>query len=107
MARFLFILLASAIAMELFPLSHPMLSMQTMHMDEMIRSHQSDMEHRSTGNNFPQPCCDELAPFSVGCALLVPEYAFFDSFGGSSKVLNANLVIQSIYIKTVTPPPKA
>ena len=106
MARFLFILYLSVIAMGLFPLTQPMSSMQTMHMDEMTISHQSKMERSGAGNSMGS-CCDEIAPFSVGCALLVPEYTFFDSFGGSNKVIIPNLVVQSIYIETLTPPPKA
>jgi hypothetical protein len=106
MARFLFVLFISTIVMGLFPLTHPMLSMQTMHTDELTISHQSNMEHSGAGNSMGS-CCDEIAPFSVGCALLVPEYTFFDSSGGSNKVINSDLVVQSIYIETLTPPPKA
>jgi hypothetical protein len=107
MARLLFILFIYTIVMGLFPLTHPMSSMQSMHMDEMTISHQSNMDHGGTGDNSTASCCDEIAPFSVGCALLVLEYTFFDSSGGSDKVINSNLVVQSIYIETLTPPPKA
>lgn len=107
MARFLFILLTSAIAMELFSISHPMVSMPTIHMDEMTISHQSNMEHGGAGSNSTGSCCDEIAPFSVGCAFLVPQYVFLDFSGGNNKVINSSPVVHSIYIKTLTPPPKA
>jgi hypothetical protein len=106
MARLLFVLFISTLVMSLFPLTHPMLSMQTMHMDEMTISHQGNMEHSGAGNSIGS-CCDEIAPFSAGCALLVPQYAFFYFSGGSNKVINSDLVVQSIYIETLTPPPKA
>jgi hypothetical protein len=107
MVRFLFILYVSIILMGLFPMTHPMLSMQAMHMDEMTISQQTNMEHGSGHDRSTGSCCDEIAPFSVGCALLVPQYTFFDSAGGSNKIINSNLVLQSVYIETLTPPPKA
>lgn len=106
MARLLFILFISTIVMGLFPMPHSMSSMQIMHMDEMTVSQQSNMEHSGTGNSSGS-CCDEIAPFSVACAVLVPEHTFFDSSGGSNKVIISNLKVQSIYIETLTPPPKA
>jgi hypothetical protein len=78
-----------------------------MQMDDMTISPQSNMEHGGAGDNSIGPCCDEIAPFSVGCALLVPECTFFDFSGGSNKGINSKLVVQSIYTKTLTPPTKA
>jgi hypothetical protein len=107
MARILFISLISAIVMGLLPMTHPMFSMQTTLRDEMAISHQDKMDHGSAGDKSSGSCCDEIAQFSVGCSFLVPQYACLDSSGGSKQVVNSSPVVQSIYIETVTPPPKA
>jgi len=102
MAKLLFSVLTSAILMGLTPMSHPMSSMQTMHMDEMTISYQNNMEHESADKSSA-----EIASFAIGCSFLVPQYACIDSFGGSKQVINGNPLAQSIYIETLTPPPKA
>lgn len=86
---------------------HPMLPMQAMHMDEMAVSNQSNMKQESTGENSTGSCCDEIAPFSLGCSFLVPQYACIDLSGGSKRVLNSSPLVQFIYIETAIPPPKA
>ena len=107
MARLLFLFLISAIAMGLFSISHPMLSMQNMPMDEVSISHQSTMEHGNSDENSMGSCCDAIAPFSIGCGLLDTQYACIDFFGGSKRLISTNPLVQSIYIETLTPPPKA
>ena len=107
MARLLFILMTSTIVMGLFPTTHPMFSMHAMPLDEMAISYQSNMEHGSAGENSTGSCCDEIASFAIGCAFLVPHYTFIYFCGGSNKVIQSKPVVQSIYIETVTPPPKA
>ena len=107
MVRILFILLISAIVMGLLPMTHPMFSMQTTLRDKMAISHQGKMDHGGGGDKSSGSCCDEIAQFSVGCSFLVPQYACLDSSGGSKQVVNSSPVVQSIYIETVTPPPKA
>jgi len=107
MARIMFILLTSAVVMGLFPISHSMLSMQTMRMGEITISHQSDMDHESAGDNSTGSCCDEIAPFSIGRSFLIPQYVCVEFSGGSKRVIYSKPVVQSIYIETLTPPPKA
>lgn len=106
MAKLLFVMLISAVVLGVFPRSHPMLSMPTMHMDEITISHQSNTDHGSMGEDSTGSCCDEIAPFSVGCVFLIPRYAYIDFSGDSEQVLNTKPVVQSNHIETVTPPPK-
>ena len=110
MAKLLFFVLTSAILMNFGPMSQPMSAMptmQTMRMEELKLSHQSNSEQGNMGENSTRSCCDEIAPFSVGCAFLVPELAGIDFAEGGKQVLSTNLVVQSISIETVTPPPRA
>lgn len=107
MAKLLLILLTSAIVMGVSPISHHMSSMQTMQMGETTISHQSNMDHGSMGEDPTGSCCDEIASFSVGCAFLIPQYAYIVFSGDSEQVLNTKPVVQSNYFETVTPPPKA
>jgi len=88
-------------------MSYPMMSMQATHMDDMILSQYGQMDHGSAGENSTGSCCDEIAPFSMICAFLIPQYAYIDLSGGSERVLNSSPVVQSIYIETAIPPPKA
>jgi hypothetical protein len=106
MAKLLLIVMTSAILMGLSSMSHPMSSMQIMHMDEMTLSYQNNMEHERAGKNSTGSCCDEIASFAIGCSFMVPQYACMDLSGGSEQVINSNPLVQSIYIDTLTPPPK-
>lgn len=88
-------------------MAHPMSSMHAMQVDEMALSHPSNTEHERAGKNSTGSCCDEIASFAIGCSFLVPQYACMDLSGGSEQVINSNPVVQSIYLDTLTPPPKA
>ena len=107
MAKIMFILLISAIAMDLFPTAHTMSSMRLTYMDETVVSYQGKMGHGSMKDNSMGSCCDEIAPFSMGCGFLMPQYACVGFSGESNRVLNSRPLAQSIYIETSTPPPKA
>ena len=107
MARLLFILLIFAIEMGFTPMSHNMLSMQTMRMEEKLLSHPSDMEHGSGEGNSTGSCCDKIAPFSQNCSFLVPASTCIDLAEGVKQVLSSIPDVQYIYIETITPPPKA
>lgn len=110
MAKLLVIVLTSAILMGLSPMSHPisaMPTMQTTHMDEMEPSDQINREHDDASENSTRSCCDEIVSFAIGCSFLVPQYACIDSFGGSLRVMISDPIVQSISVKTLTPPPKA
>ena len=88
-------------------MSNPMSSMQTMPVDEMTPSHQNNSEHDGASKTSTRSCCDEIVSFTIGCSFLVPQYACIDSFGDSLRVLISDLIVQSISLKTLTPPPKA
>lgn len=107
MAKLLFVLLISAIAMELSPTVYPMSSMQLMYKDETVISYQGKMDHGSTEKNSMGSCCDEIAPFSMGCGFLIPQYPCVDLLRGSNRVTNSTPLLQSIYIEARTPPPKS
>ena len=107
MAKLLFFVLTSAILMGLSPMSHSMSSMQTMHMDEMMRSYQNNVEHEKAGKTSTGSCCEEIASFAIGCSFLVPQYACIDLAEGSMQVISSIPVFRYIHLETLTPPPKA
>jgi hypothetical protein len=107
MAKLLLVLLISSIVTGLSPISHPMSSMQIMYGDEMGISYQSNMDHGNASENSMGSCCDEIAPFSIGCSFLIPQYACIDLSGDSNRVFYSSPLVHLIYIETITPPPKA
>jgi hypothetical protein len=106
-AKLLFFVLTFTLLMGLLPMSHPMMSMQTPHMEDMMLSQHGQMDHGSANENSTGSCCDEIAPFSISCAFLIPQYAYIDSSGGSERIWNSSPVVQSISIEAAIPPPKA
>jgi len=83
------------------------MTMQTMQMDETTMSQHANMAGgNSAGEKSTMPCCDEVAQFSISCAFLVPEYAYVGISGGGKRVGNSTPLIQAIYIKDLSPPPK-
>ena len=107
MAKLLFFVLTFTLLAGLLSMSHPMMSMQATHMEGVILSQHGMMDHKNASESSTGSCCDDLAPFSMNCAFLIPQYAYTDSAGGSERVINSSLVVQSIYIETAIPPPKA
>ena len=109
--KLLSIALGYALVIGLLPISNYMVSMQTMQMDaattSQIAGSITSIVHGSASENSTGSCCDAIAPFSVGCAFLAPQYTYIAPSGGSKRVVNSNPVVQSIYIQAVIPPPKA
>ncbi|MDQ3005313.1 MAG: hypothetical protein M3R47_08015 [Chloroflexota bacterium] len=105
MAKILFIVLAFALLIGLFPLSNHMLSMPGMKMDAMPASSQSNMGHESADEHSTS-CCDAITPCSLGVFLL-PQPTNIASYGGSKRVVSSAQTVQFIYIKSLSPPPKA
>lgn len=110
MTRLLLISLTFALLIGLSPISNHMLSVETLYTDAAMTSQmvssQGKTDQHNEGNNSTS-CCDVIAPFSIACAFLVPQCAFLGLSGGSERVGNPTPLIQSIYIKAVSPPPKA
>jgi hypothetical protein len=106
-ARILFIALAFALLIGWSPPSNHMLSMPGIKMDAMAVSNQSNMAHKSADGHSPSTCCDAIAPCSFAVDVLIPQPANIASYGGSKRVASLDPTVQPIYIKTLSPPPKA
>jgi hypothetical protein len=85
--------------------------MHSMRMDEAMASSmgasQGNGTTESTAEDSASSCCDAICPSSLSYTFLTPQYADIDLSGGSERVLNSSPVVQSIYIETAIPPPKA
>ena len=92
-------------------MSNHMSSMQAMSMDAAMMSQMVSSQGKTTqdnaGDNSTETCCDFIATFAISCAFLVPQCAYIGLSGGSERVGISTPLNQSIYIKTVSPPPKA
>lgn len=107
MPRMLFIVLTIALLIGLSPLSDHMLSMPGMKMDVMAASNQSNMAHESRDEHSTSSCCDAITPCSLGLDFLASQPVNIGSYGGSKRVASSHPTVQPIYIKTLSPPPKA
>ena len=108
MPRILFFVFAFALLTGWSPLSNPMLSMPGMKMETMAAaSNQGNMAHESADDHSTLPCCDAINLCSLGVEVLVAQPANIASYGGSKRVASSALTVQPIYIKTLSPPPKA
>ena len=64
----------------------------------------------SAGEHQPSmPCCDNAISqcVMVLCAFVVPQTESIALHGGSQKVNSPLLIIQSVFLHTIGPPPKA
>jgi hypothetical protein len=103
MARILLFILAFALLIGSSPLSNHM----TSPMDAMMTQHGNMAGENGAGEKSTMPCCNEVAQFSISCAFLVPEYGHIELSGGSVRVGISTALVQSIYLKAQSPPPKA
>ena len=89
------------------------LLMPNMQMDHPMMSHNEAAEiiltaSGNTDHHSSMPCCrDAIILCSLGIVFLVPQAAGIALSGGSKRVQNSNLLVQSIFLNTLSPPPKA
>ena len=105
MTRLSFIVLTFALVVGLLPTSNHMVSMQTMRTEAATAS-QSSVVQGHAGRNSSGSCCDAMSPVSLACDFLVTQSACVPLYGGSEQVVNSASVIQSIYLRAASPPPK-
>lgn len=105
MARLLFITLIFALLRGLLPISDPMSSMQTMRMD-MPAPH-TNLAQANTGDHPTSSCCDAIGPFVLTCDFMACQSTCIPEYGDSERVAYSVPIVQSIYVKTLVPPPKA
>jgi hypothetical protein len=106
-SRILVAVLTIALLIGLSPRSNHMLSMQGMKMDVMAASNQSNMDHEGGDKHSASSCCDAVTPCPLGLDFLTSQPANIASYGGSKRVASPPPTVQSIDIKTLSPPPKA
>lgn len=104
MARLLSITLPIALLMGLLPISNHMSSMQTMRMDATA-PHINNLQENA-GDHSTSSCCDAIGPFVVTCDFMASQSARIPDYGGSERVAYSAPIVESIYIKTLAPPPK-
>ena len=107
MSKTLFLVLASAVLIGFSPMYNHMSSMPGMKMDAMAVSNHSNMAHESADDHTASSCCDAITLCSLGVDFLVPQSATIASYGDSKRVVSSAPTVQPIYIKTLSPPPKA
>lgn len=107
MARLLFTAWTFALLIGLFPLSNHMVSMPGMEMDAIAVSNQSNMAQERADEHSTSTCCDAITPCSLAIDILVSQTATIASYGGSKRAVSSAPTVQPIYIKTLSPPPKA
>ncbi len=107
MARMLLSTLAFGFLVGVLPISNHM-TMQIMQMGEVAISQHGNMaDENSAGDRSAMPCCDDIAQTFTGCAFLVPQYSSVGASKGSERVAYSTLLIQTIYIEILAPPPKS
>lgn len=105
-AKTLLVVLTFALLIGLSPMSNHM-TVQAMQMEEVTISHGDMAGENKAGENSAMPCCDEIAQTFTGCAFLVPQYSSVGASKGSERVAYSTLLIQTIYIEILAPPPKS
>ena len=105
MMRFLQLALGGALVFWLLP-------MQNAHLNSMMTSKISKSDvftiTASRLNHSPStPCCgDVLSQSSVTCSFMILRDGYVVPQGGSQRVVYSPLVIRSIDLQLVSPPPK-
>ena len=106
--KLLSIVLASAFLVGSFPMPSHMSSMGMV--DKMVSERAVPQINPAPGNvnnASSGSCCDAMSPYSLTCDFLFSQLGSFAQFGDSEQVVNLDPIIQSIYIKAASPPPKA
>ena len=104
-AKLLHLVLGVTFLVGLLPISNHMLTMQVMHMDASTSL--SSTAQEKTGDIPTGSCCE-----AIGSLLLVYDFMIFqsacaDPSGDSEEILHSIPILQSLYIQSLSPPPKA
>lgn len=103
--RLLHILLGITFLVGLLPISNHMLTMQAMHMVAGASSGNTTQEE--TGDYSAASCCEAIGSLLLACDFMVFQPVCAGPSGGSEKIAYSVLILQSIYIQILAPPPKA
>ena len=104
-AKLTHILLGLTLLVGLLPISNHMESMRVISMN--MAASPSITTDEKTSDNSPGSCCEAIGSFLLACDFIVFQSAFIDPTGGSEQVAYSLPIVQSIYIQTLAPPPKA
>lgn len=111
MARLLFIVMASALLIGLFPISNHMASMQAMNIDAATTIHmissQSYADEENEGIDSTRSCCHAIGPFLLTCDFIASQSVYVTKYGGRERAVHSIAGLDPIYIEALTPPPKA
>ena len=104
-AKALHILLGFIFLVGLLPISNHMLPMQAMPMDTGM-SHNMPV-HEKSSDNSTGSCCEAIGSLLLACDFMVFPSVWVGLDRGSEQIAYSIPVIHSIYIQTLSPPPKA
>ena len=82
-----------------------MLSMKEMHM--ITEASISSTAQEKTSGNSTGSCCEASSSLLFACDFIVFQSADAASNGGSNQIAYLAPIVQSIYIESLAPPPKA
>jgi hypothetical protein len=104
-AKLFHIVLALALLVGVLPAVNPMLAMPIIYLG--VKATQSYMAPGNANARSSGSCCDAMGSASPVCDFMVSQLVRIMLYGDSQQVLSSNFVVQSIYLKTLGPPPKA
>ena len=76
-------------------------------MDEMGTANQDNNAHEGTDDYSSSTCCNAITPCSLVVDFLNPQVPKIILYGVSKRVIGSEPTVQFIYIKNLSPPPKA
>ena len=103
-AQLLHVALGSVLLFALLPMPNHMMSIQTVHMDSAAP--QINIVQGNAGGHSTSSCCDAIGPFVLTCDFLASQSARIPDYGVSERIAYSVPIAQSIYVRTLAPPPK-
>jgi hypothetical protein len=100
------VVLGFVLLFVLLPISNRMSSVEAMQMGA-LSSLEYDGFQGNASHSSPSSCCEAIGSFLFACDFMIfqPEYA--SASGGNEQIAYSVPVVQSIFIESLSPPPKA
>jgi|SRR6266511_4984082 len=98
--------LGFVLLLALLPMPNQMLSMEAMGMDAVSSSQYYVLQGNAVDNSTGS-CCEAIGSFLLACDFMVFQSACVDVDGGSDQIAYSVPIVQSIFIESLAPPPKA
>jgi hypothetical protein len=100
------VILGFVLLFALFPISNGMPSMEAMQTSAVSTLEYGGLRGNAS-HSSPSSCCEAIGSFLFACDFMIFQAEDASASGGNEQIAYSIPVVQSIFVESLSPPPKA